>query len=220
MNITNLSDNLSIVDQYLHEIRDVEIQKDRARFVRNLERLGAVSAYEISKELSYSKSVAHTPICPADTNTLSEQPVIATVIRAGLPFRDGFLQVFDQADSAFLAAYRQKDENGKMKSVIGYAACPQLDGRPLIIADTMIATGTTLVDAYHTLMEYGTPSHVFVSGVIMSRAAIDYIEAHIPHVTVYTTAIDEELNDKFYIVPGLGDAGDISYGGKYRGPVE
>lgn len=220
MKVINLSDNLSIVDQYLHEIRDVEIQKDRARFVKNLERLGEISAYEISKELEYAKSVAQTPISPADTQTLALQPVIATVIRAGLPFRDGFLHVFDQADSSFLAAYRQKGEDGLMKSVIGYAACPRLDGRPLIIADTMIATGTTLVDAYHALMEYGTPSHVFVSGVIMSRAAIEYLEAHIPNITVYTTAIDEKLNDKFYIVPGLGDAGDISYGAKYRGPVE
>ena len=220
MKVINLSTSSSIISQYLHEIRDVTIQEDRMRFVKNLERLGAISAYEISKDLAYAKSEAHTPISVAETDTLATQPVIATVIRAGLPFRDGFVQVFDKADSAFLAAYRQKGEDGVMKSVIGYAACPRLDGRPLIIADTMVATGTTIVDAYHALMEYGEPSYVFVSGVIISRPAIEYIEAHIPHVTVYTTAIDEELNDRFYIVPGLGDAGDISYGAKYRGPVE
>lgn len=220
MKIINLSEDVSVVSQYLHEIRDIKLQKDRMRFVKNLERLGTISAYEISKELKYSKSVAQTPISPADTNTLDVQPVIATVIRAGLPFRDGFVQVFDKADSAFLAAYRQMGEDGVMKSVIGYAACPKLDGRPLIIADTMVATGTTLVDAYDTLMEYGKPSQVFVCSVIISRPAIEFIEAHIPNVTVYTTAIDEKLNDKFYIVPGLGDAGDISYGEKYRGPSE
>lgn len=220
MKVINLSETSSIINQYLHEIRDVTIQQDRMRFVKNLERLGTISAYEISKGLSYAKSEAHTPLAKAPTNTLATQPVIATILRAGLPFHDGFLQVFDKSDSAFLAAYRQKDAKGVMKSVIGYTACPKLDGRPLIIADTMIATGTTLVDAYHALMEYGEPSQVIVSGVVLSRPAIEYIEAHIPNITLYTTAIDDELDERFYIVPGLGDAGDISYGAKYRGPVE
>ncbi len=190
------------------------------RFVQNLERLGAISAYEISKELEYSKTQTQTPLSLAETRTLTAQPVIATVIRAGLPFRDGLLQVFDKADSAFMAAYRQKGEDGVMKSVIGYTACPKLDGRPLIIADTMIATGTTLVDAYRTLMEYGKPSQVFVCSVIISQPALEYIKAQIPDITLYTTDIDAKLDDKFYIVPGLGDAGDISYGEKHRGPIE
>lgn len=220
MKIINLSTEVSIVSQYLHEIRDITIQKDRMRFVKNLERLGAISAYEISKECTFSNTKAQTPIGIAKTNTLAAQPVIATVIRAGLPFRDGFLEVFDKADSAFMAAYRQKGEDGVMKSVIGYTACPQLDGRPLIIADTMIATGTTIVDAYHELMEYGEPSQVIVSGVIVSRPAIEYLEAHIPTVKLYAVAIDEELDDRLYIVPGLGDAGDLSYGEKHRGPTE
>lgn len=220
MKIVNLSENASILDQYLHEIRDTTIQHNRMRFVRNLERIGVISAYEISKEIEYTETQAHTPVAVAKTHTISEQPVVATVIRAGLPLRDGFLQVFDMADSAFMAAYRQLNDEGVMESVIGYASCPNLDGRPLIIADTMIATGTTIVDAYHKLMEYGRPSHVFVSGAIVSAPAIAYIEARIPNITLYTAAIDDELNDKFFIVPGLGDAGDISYGEKYRGPTE
>ena len=220
MKIVNLSENVSIVGEYLHEIRDVEIQKDRMRFVKNLERLGVISAYEISKELRYSAAEAHTPLAVAKTKTLAAQPVIATIIRAGLPPHNGFLQVFDKADSAFTAAYRQLGKDGVIESVIGYASCPKLDGRPLIIADTMIATGTTIVDIYNKLMEYGQPSQVFVSGIIVSSPAIEYLKTHIPNITLYAAAIDDELNDKFFIVPGLGDAGDISYGEKHQEPVE
>lgn len=220
MKIVNLSMDVSVVGQYLHEIRDMSAQRDRMRFVANLERLGTICAYELSKALKYSKTMTETPLAFAETATLSEQPVVATVIRAGLPFRDGFLRVFDKADSAFMAAYRHKGEDGVMKSVIGYASCPRLDGRPLIIADTMIATGTTIVDAYHKLLEYGLPSQVFLASVIISQPAIDYIERHIPDLTLYTMAIDEKLDERSFIVPGLGDAGDIAYGEKYRAPSE
>ncbi len=220
MKIVNLSERVSIVGDYLHEIRDVTIQQDRTRFVKNLERIGAISAYEMSKELVYSKTKAHTPLAVAETNTLAAQPVIATIIRAGLPPYNGFLEIFDKADSAFAAAYRQLNQEGEMESVIGYISCPNLDSRPLIIADTMIATGTTIVDIYHKLMEYGQPSQIFISGVIVSTPAIDYLKTHIPNVTLYAAAIDAELDDKFFIVPGLGDAGDISYGEKHRGPIE
>jgi uracil phosphoribosyltransferase len=220
MKIINLSEAPSIISQYLHEIRDISIQRDRMRFVKNLERIGSISAYEISKELAYTASEAHTPLTTAATNTLAPQPVVATIIRAGLPVYDGFLNIFDSADSAFMAAYRKLGDSGVMESVIEYASSPKLDGRPLIIADTMIATGTTIVDIYEKLLEYGQPSQVFISGVIVSKPAITYLEEHIPAVTLYAAAIDDELNDKFFIVPGLGDAGDISYGEKYRGPVE
>lgn len=220
MKIIDLSKNISILDQYLHEIRDIEIQKDRMRFVKNLERIGIISAYEISKELTYASTQAHTPLSTAQTKTLASQPVIATVIRAGLPLYGGFIKVFDQADSSFMAAYRKKGKSGEMESVIEYASSPKLDGRPLIIADTMIATGTTIVDIYDKLMEYGQPSHVYISGVIVSAPAILYIKKHIPAVTLYAATIDDKLDDRFYIVPGLGDAGDISYGEKYRGPLE
>lgn len=217
MKIVNLSENTSIIGEYLHEIRDTTVQKDRMRFVKNLERIGTISAYEISKELAYSNTQAHTPLAIAETNTLATQPVIATIIRAGLPPYTGFMQVFDKADSAFTAAHRQLDKNGAMESVISYVSCPNLDGRPLIIADTMIATGTTIVDIYNKLLEYGQPSQVFISGIIVSKAAIVYLEQYIPTVTLYAAAIDDELDDKFFIVPGLGDAGDISYGEKYKG---
>lgn len=216
MKIVNLSEHTSILEQYLHEIRDTTIQKDRKRFVQNLERIGAISAYEISKELSYSSNQAHTPVANATTKTLSTQPVVATIIRAGLPPYSGFLQIFDDADSAFLAAYRQLDKDGVMESVIGYSSSPNLDGRPLIIADTMIATGTTIVDIYNKLLEYGAPSQVFVSGVIVSQPAIDFLQAHIPNIILYAATIDKELNERFFIVPGLGDAGDISYGEKFE----
>jgi uracil phosphoribosyltransferase len=220
MKIVNLSENVSIIGQYLHEIRDVTVQQDRMRFVKNLERLGAISAYEISKELDFSKTQAHTPLAVADTNTLATQPVIATIIRAGLPPYTGFMHMFDNADSAFMAAYRKLGDDGVMKSVIEYVSSPKLDGRPLIIADTMIATGTTIVDIYDKLMEYGQPSQVFVSGVIVSAPAIEFIKTHIPNVTLYAAVIDDILDDRFFIVPGLGDAGDISYGAKHRGPIE
>ncbi len=220
MKIVHLSQQTTILDAYLHEIRDTTIQQDRARFVKNLERIGVISAYEISKELAYAKTQAQTPLAVAQTNNLQAQPVVATIIRAGVPFYNGFLEVFDKADSAFMAAYRKPNADGIMESVIEYASSPNLDGRPLIIADTMIATGTTIVDIYDKLMEYGQPSHVFISGVIVSKPAIEYIEAHIPSVTLYAAAIDQELDDKYFIVPGLGDAGDISFGAKYRGPIE
>lgn len=220
MKIVDLSKSVSIVGQYIHEMRDTTLQQDRMRFVTNLERIGIISGYEISKELGYSETEARTPFRAAKTKTLATQPVIATVIRAGLPLHNGFLKIFDKADSAFMSAYRQIGKNGVMESVIEYASCPKLDGRPLIIADTMIATGTTIVDIYHKLMEYGQPSQVFISGVIVSTSAIAYIKTHIPTITLYSAAIDDELNDKFFIIPGLGDAGDISYGEKYRGPIE
>jgi len=220
MNIVNLSENVSILHEYIREIRDIEIQKDRMHFVKNLERIGEISAYEISKKLDYKIVQTQTPLTTTDTNTLAVQPVIATIIRAGLPLYNGFMQVFEKADSAFMAAYRKTGKDGNMESVVEYASSPRLDGRTLIIADTMIATGTTIVDIYNKLMEYGQPSQTFISGAIVSKPAIDYIQEHIPSVTIYAATIDNELNDKFYIVPGLGDAGDISYGAKYRGPVE
>jgi uracil phosphoribosyltransferase len=220
MNVINLSKNTSILDEYLSEIRDVNIQKDRMRFVKNLERIGIISAYEISKELKYTPTKTQTPLSVANTKALASQPVIATVIRAGLPLYGGFTQVFDKADSAFMAAYRKKGKSGEMESVIEYASSPKLDGRPLIIADTMIATGTTIVDIHNKFMEYGTPSQVYICGVIVSSPAIKYIEKHIPSVTLYVASIDDKLDDRFFIVPGLGDAGDISYGEKYRGPLE
>lgn len=216
MKIVNLSENVSTLSEYLREIRDESIQKDRMRFVKNLERIGILSAYEISKEFEYKSTETKTPVDIAKSHIFASQPVIATVIRAGLPLYNGFMQVFDKADSAFMAAYRQLGDDGVMETVMGYTACPNLDNRPLIIADTMIATGTTIVDAYKKLMEYGKPSHVFVSGVIVSKPAIEYIKSHIPEVTLYAAAIDEKLDDQFFIVPGLGDAGDISYGEKHE----
>ncbi len=215
MNIINLSDKPSILNQYLHEIRDKNIQKDRLRFVANIERVGALIGYEISKELQYTRTTTTTQLGTAETQVLSAQPVVATILRAGLPFHRGFLRVFDQADSSFIAAYRKLGSDGIMTSVIGYAACPKLDNRPLLIVDPMLATGTTLVDTYNELMKYGQPSRVIIASLVASRAAIAYLEQRLPNIKLYTAAIDDGLNEKYLIVPGLGDAGDLLYGEKY-----
>lgn len=215
MKVVNLSNNSSVISQYLHEIRDKNIQKDRLRFVANIERVGALIGYEISKELQYKRAITTTQFGTAETQVLSAQPVVATVLRAGLPFHRGFLQVFDQADSSFVAAYRKLGPGGVMTSVIGYVACPRLDNRPLLIVDPMLATGTTLVDTYNELMKYGQPTQVIVASLLTAKPAISYLKQCNPDIKLYTAAIDEELNDEFFIVPGLGDAGDLLYGEKY-----
>ncbi len=214
MQIRDLSTHSSIINQYLRELRDKSIQQDRLRFVTNVKRTGMLIGYEISKELDYHKATTQTVLGAAKTHELVTQPVLATVLRAGLPFHQGMLDVFDQADSAFITAYRRLGSDGAMQSVIEYVACPPLDGRPLIIADTMIATGTTLVDTYYELMKYGKPSVVYAASVLASKPAIEYIGRHIPDLVLFAAAIDDKLNDEFLIFPGLGDAGDLIYGEK------
>lgn len=214
MKVINFSVEPSIINQYLQEIRDISIQKDRMRFVANIERVGEILGYEISKELNYSSIRTTTQFGIAATQTLSAQPVLATILRAGLPFHKGFSRVFDHADSSFIASYRKLGPDGKMTSIIGYVSCPKLDGRPLIIIDPMIATGTSIVDAYNELMKYGRPSQVVFAGLVTAKPAIAYMEQHLPDIKLYTAALDDELNDEYFIVPGLGDAGDLIYGEK------
>ena len=213
--VTVLNEVSSIASQYLHELRDVTIQKDRRRFEQNVERLGVCLGYELSKGLSYNDHATKTPLGTASTQLLKDRLVLATILRAGLPLQDGLRQVFDSAEPAFVGAGR-KPETGKGVEIdLNYVAGPRLDGKILVLADTMLATGSSLVDAYKALVaQNGQPHKTFVIGVIASQPGLEYIEKHIPDVQIYVGAVDPVLNDKFFIVPGLGDAGDLLYGPK------
>lgn len=213
MTLFNLSNTNSVGNQFMHELRDTEIQKDRMRFRKNLERLGEIMAYEVSKELGYKKEIVTTSLGSTTINILKEQPVLITILRAGLPYHQGFLNFFDQADCGFVGAYRK--EEGEISIQLDYAACPSLDGRDVFLIDPMLATGKSLVEALSALLTKGTPRHLHIASVVSAPAGLKYIEEHvnIPY-SVWVCAEDESLNSNFYIVPGLGDAGDLSYGEK------
>ncbi|MDD3687793.1 MAG: uracil phosphoribosyltransferase [Bacteroidales bacterium] len=216
MKVNNLGGKGTLLDQYISEIRDHQIQLDRLRFRRNLERIGEIMAYEISKTLPFSDEDITTPLGIATVPTLKEQPVIATVLRAGLPFHQGFVNYFDHADSSFIAGYRKYDKSGEFEIKIDYISTPPLDKRILIINDPMLASGGSIELAFKGLLNYGTPKHVHIAAIIASKDGLDYIERVLPEsiITVWTGAIDDELTVKSYIVPGLGDAGDLAYGKK------
>lgn len=216
MQVNNLSEKNSVLNQYLKEIRCVEIQKDPLRFRRNLERIGEIMAYEISKTLCFSQEDVHTPLGIAPVNTIQDNIVISTILRAGLPFHQGFLSYFDRAENAFISAYRKYKDALKFEIFIEYIASPDLNGKTLIITDPMLATGGSMELAYGALLTKGTPEHIHVASVISSQQAIDYILKSFPDTktTVWTAAIDPVLNDHSYIVPGLGDAGDLAFGEK------
>ena len=200
------------------ELRDVNTQNDRARFRRNLERTGEIMAYEISKTMNYSVKNIQTPLGVAPTYTPDNEIVLATIFRAGLPFHQGFLNIFDNADNGFVSAYRYyKDKECHNVGIhIEYIASPDLNGKTLIIADPMLATGGSLELGYQAFLTKGTPATVHLCCVIASQKGVDYIEEHFKdsNVTLWCAAIDPDLNDHLYIVPGLGDAGDLAYGGK------
>ena len=216
MEVINLSDQNSILNQYLKEIRSVHIQHDSMRFRRNLERIGEIMAYEISKSLDFTCEDVQTPLGTAPVNVLTNQLVISTILRAGLPFHQGFLNYFDTAENAFVSAYRKYKDALKFEIFIEYIASPDLTGKTLIITDPMLATGGSMELAYGALKTKGTPAHIHVASVISSQHAVDYIQKHLPHAktTIWTAAIDPELNDHSYIIPGLGDAGDLAFGQK------
>jgi len=216
MNVINLSDNNSVLKHYLKEIRSVKIQKDSMRFRRNLERIGEIMAYEISKTLRYKAEEVKTPLGMAKTEVIDEKIVIATILRAGLPFHTGFLNYFDGAENAFVSAYRKYKDALKFDIYIEYIASPNLDGKTLIITDPMLATGGSMELAYGALLTKGKPAHIHIATVISSQVAIDYISSHFPDTktTVWAAAIDPELNEHSYIIPGLGDAGDLAFGEK------
>ncbi|HOZ29594.1 MAG TPA: uracil phosphoribosyltransferase [Bacteroidales bacterium] len=216
MKVYNLGGKGTLLDQFISEIRDYQIQQDRMRFRKNLERVGEIMAYEISKTLPFSDEDVSTPLGIATVPTLKEQPVIATVLRAGLPYQQGFLNYFDHADSAFIAGYRKYDKSGDFEIKIDYISSPPIEKRILIVNDPMLATGSSIELAFKGLLNYGMPKHVHIAAVIASKDGLDYIERVLPEnmISVWVGAVDDELTVKSYIVPGLGDAGDLAYGKK------
>lgn len=215
MKIVNLSEQNSILQHYLKEIRAVEVQKDAMRFRRNMERIGEIMAYEISKTLQYKEDKAKTPLGVAKAMKIEERVVIATILRAGLPFHQGFLNYFDAAENAFVSAYRKYKDALKFDIFIEYIASPKLDGKTVIITDPMLATGGSMELAHGALLTKGKPKKVIISTIIASKPAVEYLQNRFgDEVTLWTGAIDPELNDHSYIVPGLGDAGDLAFGEK------
>lgn len=216
MNVVNFAEHNSLISQYMTELRDVNVQKDMLRFRRNLERLGEIMAYEISKTLDYRTVDTVTPLATAQSEIISTPVVLATIFRAGVPFHQGFLNFFDHAENAFVSAYRKYKEKENFDVCIEYLASPRLDGKTLIIADPMLATGASMELSYRALLTKGTPAHIHVASVIASQQAVDYVMKHFPadRTTVWIGAIDKEINAHSYIVPGLGDAGDLAYGTK------
>jgi uracil phosphoribosyltransferase len=216
MRIYDLSKTESIIGNFITELRDVNIQQDPMRFRKNLERLGWVFAYELSKKMNYEIMTVETPLGEKEMPLLSDKLVLATILRAGLPFHQGFLEIFDNAENAFVSAYRKYDEEGTFDIFSGYVTSPSLDGKVLIITDVMLATAASLIVAHRALKEYGKPDHIHIAAVIASTEGIDALKAYFGNksVTLWVSAIDEELSAKGYIVPGLGDAGDLAYGEK------
>lgn len=210
-----LNDQTSIIQQYVRELRDVVIQKDPRRFERNLERIGILAGYEASKLLRYTDIETTTPLGTVTTPVLTDKVVIATILRAGVPLHHGVRQVFDDAEITYIAAGRKSESTDGVEIDLSYIATPRIDNKVLIIADTMLATGKSLVDAYRALTtDYGTPSRTIIISAIASTEGVRYVETEIPNTDVIAAAVDPELNDHFYIVPGLGDAGDLLYGPK------
>lgn len=216
MKVVNFADQNSLVSQYLTEMRDITVQKDPLRFRRNLERIGEIMAYEISKTLKYKDVETQTPLATAQFPVLDENVVLATIFRAGVPFHQGFLNFFDHAENAFVSAYRKYKEKENFDVCIEYLASPRLDGKSLILCDPMLATGASMELSFRALLTKGEPAQIHVASVIASQAAIDYIATKFPaeKTTVWVGAIDPEINSHSYIVPGLGDAGDLAYGTK------
>ena len=214
--IINLSQQHSLVSNWMSELRDEEIQKDRQRFRRNLERIGEVAAYEISKKLPFIEKEVDTPLGSATCKIIKEQPVLATILRAGIPLHNGLLNYFDKADNAFISAYRKHQKDGSFEISLDYVSCPELEDRILIISDPMLATGASLVKTIHYLKAEGNPREIHIVAAIACTVGIEYVIREDPGVTIWCGDIDDELTAKGYIVPGLGDAGDLAYGVKIQ----
>ena len=216
MKIVNFAEKNSELNRFVAEIRDIHIQQDRLRFRKNLERIGEVMSYEISKDFRYSEKLVTTPLGTARVNTADDKIVIGTILRAGIPYHQGFLNYFDRAENAFVSAYRKYKDKLNFEIFIEYIASPRIDGKILILTDPMLATGGSMELSYRALLTKGEPEHIHIASVIASQKAIEYITTHFPEekTTVWVVAIDPDLNEHSYIVPGLGDAGDLAYGEK------
>lgn len=217
MEVINFDEHPSLVSRYMLELRDVDIQGDPMRFRTNLERIGQIMAYEISKRLDYKDTEVQTPLGRCACKEPADRVVLATILRAGLPFHHGFLSYYDLAENAFVSAYRRYREKGDtFDIVVEYMATPSIEGKTLIIVDPMLATGSSMDLAYKALLQKGTPSRIHVASVIASVQGVEYVKEHFPEdrTTVWCGAIDREINAHSYIVPGLGDAGDLAYGVK------
>lgn len=210
--VTNLSKTNSILNEWVKEIRDTSAQADRMRFRRNMERIGEIIAYEISKTLPYREIEVQTPMGVTNCPELDAQPVLATILRAGLPLHQGLLNYFDKADNAFIAGYRKHHRDGTFEIEQQYYTCPGLEGRILIVADPMLATGSSMVLALESLTEYEMPLQIHIATAIACTIGIEYVQRKFPDTYIWTAAIDDELTARGFIVPGLGDAGDLSYG--------
>lgn len=215
MEIINFAEKNTLVNRFMSELRDVNIQQDRIRFRRNLERIGEIMAYEISHTLTYTEQSVKTPLGITKIN-LSEQPVVlATILRAGLAFHQGFLNYMDNAENAFVSAYRQYSDETHFDIHVEYIASPSIENKVLILADPMLATGSSMELCYKALLTKGTPAVTHITSIIASRQAIEFVKNHFPeNTTLWVAAVDDTLNEHGYIVPGLGDAGDLAYGTK------
>jgi uracil phosphoribosyltransferase len=214
--VVNLSQDYSIICDWIAEIRDQTVQSDRMRFRHNLERIGELSGYEISRKLPYEEKEIQTPLGISVSKMLKTQPVLATILRAGLPLHQGLLHVFDKADSAFISAYRKHNRDGGFEISMGYVTSPDLDERVLILSDPMLATGSSMVKTIQQLKSEGNPSEIHIVTAIACTVGIEYLHRAVPTATIWCGAIDDELTAKGYIVPGLGDAGDLSFGNKMQ----
>jgi uracil phosphoribosyltransferase len=212
----NLGERGSLLDQFVSEIRSETIQKDSLRFRRNLERVGEIMAYEISREMVFKRENVKTPLGVAEVPVMDKPPVLATILRAGIPFHQGFLNYFDNADNAFIAGFRKYHGDHSFEVKMDYITTPDLTNRDVILVDPMLATGSSFELAYKAMQKYGEPAHIHLAAIISSKEGIEKLQAAMPvdKCTIWTAAVDDELTVKSYIVPGLGDAGDLAYGPK------
>ncbi|MXV38211.1 uracil phosphoribosyltransferase [Flavobacteriaceae bacterium Ap0902] len=213
--IHNLSEDVSLITEWINELRNVECQNQRMVFRRNLERIGEIAAYEISKTLDYKGINIKTPLATKESKTLNVQPVIMTILRAGVPLFNGVMNYFDKADAGFVAGYRKESGHG-ISVRQDYVTCPQISDRPLILTDPMLATGSSLKEALDEILEIGKPSSLHFICAIAAQEGVDFIQKHFPQAHIWCGTIDPSLNEKKYIVPGLGDAGDLSFGSKLQ----
>ena len=218
MEVKILESQSSIFNQFMYELREIDIQKDSMRFRYNMQRIGNIMAYEISKTLLYENRHTQTSLGTKDVPVLTAQPVLATILRAGLPLHQGMLDFFDKAENAFISAYRAYETDGSFSIEFNHISTPDLTNKTVILSDPMLATGASMLLSYNALLKNGTPKHVHIATIIASKEGVEYLNRHLknPNVTLWIGTLDDELTSKSYIVPGLGDAGDLAFGSKNK----